>query len=297
MRICAALPLGDRLYKRIQKQFGRLRVNPMSRLTVQVEMMRWLLNEKFFAEGKTVLEVGTGHMPIIPIGFFLSGAAQIITIDLHRRIDWELTRDSLAWIAGHRSEVRSLYADTVPAQLFEEQFALLTKWHKKPKKFLEAANIEYLAPADAVHTNLPAQSVDCHFSVAVLEHIPLATLAGIFTEARRILKPTGYAVHFFDLSDHFQHQDKSISSINFLQYSDAEWNRIAGNEFMYCNRLRNSDYLNLFADLSFQPLRWERYVDTKSLDCLQKDFVVHSQFQTYAAEDLCTTTVHAMLRP
>ena len=40
-------------------------------------------------------------------------------------------------------------------------------------------------------------------------------------------------MHFVDLSNHFQHQDQSITRINFLKFSDLEWNRIAGNEFAY----------------------------------------------------------------
>jgi len=38
-------------------------------------------------EGKTFFEVGTGHNPIVPIGFFLCGAEKIVTVDLHRRLD------------------------------------------------------------------------------------------------------------------------------------------------------------------------------------------------------------------
>jgi len=48
------------------------------------------------------------------------------------------------------------------------------------------------------------------------------------------------------LSIHFQHQDNSISRINFIRFSDNEWTNIAGNQFAYCNRLRVNDYLNLF---------------------------------------------------
>ena len=65
------------------------------------------------------------------------------------------------------------------------------------------------------------------------------------------MKDDGITIHFIDLSDHFQHQDKSITSINFLHYSEKEWERIAGNQFAYCNRLRAGDYLALFEEAGF----------------------------------------------
>jgi hypothetical protein len=80
--------------------------------------------------------------------------------------------------------------------------------------------------------------------VTTLEHIPENVIIDIFKEASRILKKGSICVHFIDLSDHFQHQDGTISSINFLKYSNAHWEKIAGNEFAYCNRLRALEYLS-----------------------------------------------------
>ncbi len=45
MRLSAGLPFGDRLYKLGQKLLGRLCVDPMSRLPMQVEMVRWLVQQ------------------------------------------------------------------------------------------------------------------------------------------------------------------------------------------------------------------------------------------------------------
>jgi len=70
-------------------------------------------------------------------------------------------------------------------------------------------------------------------------------IRNVFQEAKRILNPVGGAVHFVDLSDRFQDQDPSISRITCLRFSEAEWERIAGHEFAYCNRLRASDYISL----------------------------------------------------
>ncbi len=237
--------------------------------------------------------MGTGHIPIAPIGFFLSGAASVITVDLHRRIDWSLTRGSLEWIASHRLEVEKLYADIVPKRVFDERFAVLIQLKNTPQRFLEEAGIEYLAPMDAAHIRLPAKSIDCHFSNTVLEHIPPVVLADIFTESKRLLKPSGVAIHFIDCSDHFQHQDKSISSVNFLRYSKNEWDSIAGNEFAYCNRLRASDYKNILSDLKFEFVRFETSVDTAAL---KRGCVLHNDYLHYDPEDICATSVRVMAR-
>ena len=52
---------GGELYRFIQKNFGRLKANPMTRIPVQVEMERWILEmggrveEKTFFEGVPVI--------------------------------------------------------------------------------------------------------------------------------------------------------------------------------------------------------------------------------------------------
>lgn len=94
-KICADLPSGDRLYKFLQKHFGRLNTPPASRLSMQLKLARWILEQGLTIKDKRFFEVGTGHTPVVPIGFFLSGAAEIITVDLHRRIDFNLIQNDL----------------------------------------------------------------------------------------------------------------------------------------------------------------------------------------------------------
>jgi len=71
MQACAVIPFGNHIYRRLKKTFGRLKAEPMSRLPFQIEMTRWILEKGLGVDGKRFFEVGTGHMPIVPIGFFL----------------------------------------------------------------------------------------------------------------------------------------------------------------------------------------------------------------------------------
>jgi ubiquinone/menaquinone biosynthesis C-methylase UbiE len=112
--------------------------------------------------------------------------------------------------------------------------------------FFELCRITYIAPCDAANTNLSDESIDFHTSNAVFEHIPLSILENILEEGNRIIKKEGLFIHNIDYSDHFAYSDKNISPINFLQYSDQEWNKYAGNYHAYVNRLRHDDFISLF---------------------------------------------------
>jgi hypothetical protein len=251
MKTCALLPAGGGIYRFIQKTFGRLKANPMSRIPAQIEMARWIFDMGGKVEGKTFFEVGTGHNPIIPIGFFLCGAEKVVTVDLHRRLDFGILKKSLVWMAKNRDEICGYYDGVANPQIapqrnrlrisqgkqitqINERMDLIDSLKLNPKKFLSEANIVYLAPADAANIDLPDESVDYHISTTVFEHIPGEAIKRILKEAKLILKKDGVAIHFIDLSDHFQHQDKSITGINFLRYSGKEWDRIADNEVAYC---------------------------------------------------------------
>lgn len=296
MKIFSVLPSGPALYKILQRTLGRLRANHSSRLPVQVEMGRWLLDSGLEIADKVFFEVGTGHIPILPIGYFLCGAAKVITVDLNRRVEWQLTRDSLTWLALHKEEARNIVQDIVNADLFEERFKLLSRYQDSPEMFFKEAKIEYLAPKDASKTDLDSESIDCHFSVTTLEHIPMASIKKIFQEARRILKPNGVAIHFIDTSDHFQHQDPTISKINFLQFSEREWLKIAANEFGYCNRIRASQFRQAFQQLGFTVNKQNSIIDPECLALLEgKSLNLDPAFESLSQDDISTVAYHVLL--
>lgn len=295
MKTMARLPLGEVIYKFGQKRFGRLNGDPMMRLPVQADLVQRVRSAGSTVVGKILLEVGSGHVPLAPIGFFLSGAEKIITVDLHRRIDWQMTRYALEWMAANRSVWERLYLGFCPETIFRDRVALLERCQRNPREFLKLANIEYLAPADAAFLDLPDASIDFHFSITTLEHIPEPVIAAIFEEAKRVLRPTGMALHLIDPSDHFQHMDRSISAINFLQYSDDEWADIGGNQFAYCNRMRASDYVALFTRQSWKIAHSTVVVDEGSVRALKGGFAVSERFRKYGIEDMATTELNVVL--
>ncbi len=268
----------------------------MPNIKKQIEIANWLHQNNISIEGKTFFEVGTGHNAIVPVGFFLSGAKRVVTVDLYRRLDYNIMKNGLFYLVKNRHLIESLYSNKINSVILNERLDLLSEYWSTPRQFIKMANIQYLAPANAANTNLLDNSIDYHVSTNVLEHISYEVIKNIFIEAKRILKDKGIAIHFIDLSDHFQYQDNSIGRINFLRFSDNEWSYIAGNQFAYCNRLRVNDYLNLFNELKFDIIHIEKIIDENSINKIQDGFKINKKFNSYNLEDICTTSLGIMLR-
>jgi SAM-dependent methyltransferase len=225
------------------------------------------------AQASTFFEFGAGRDLTIPLAFSASGAKRFITVDIERLAKLDLIRSNAAIISraigGERPEIKS----------FDE---LKRLW-----------NIEYRAPADARATDLPDNSIDCAVSVETLEHIPKADIAAILKELRRIIRPDGVALMQIDYGDHFKGFDPGISSFNFLTYSDEEWTPFQS-RFQYVNRLRHSEYLQLFKDAGFQLL-------SDSPDCRPPEPAIMQrlapQFRQFSERDLFTLGSLIVARP
>jgi SAM-dependent methyltransferase len=295
-RLCAALPFGGRAYQFLQRKFGRLTSDPSLRLPTAAKFARWVFDAGGSVEGANVLEVGTGHKPIVAIGLALLGAKTVHTMDLHRRLDIEIVRGSLRWMVQNREIIHDLYADLTGPRALEHRLDVLTRHIDDPLKCLQALNIDYRAPADAVSSGLPPKSIDIHLSVTTFEHIPTVGIAGIMAEARRVLRTSGVAVHFIDPSDHFAQTDDTIPLIHFLRYSPQEWERIANNDFTYCNRLRRSELARLLGHLGFLIEREEVVVDSRSVEEIAAGFPLHSSYLGMDPADLSTIEMNVLLR-
>ena len=293
MRTMAAIG-SETAYRLMQRAFGRLSADPMARIPTQIRMAKRLSANGQSPEGKILFEVGTGNMPVVPIGFFLTGAAKIITVDLNPRLDAKLSSQILLWLHTHRDEVHRLYSGLVPEDVLDERLDIIGATRHDIFAFFKAANIEHKAPFDAAATDLDDDSIDIHYSVKTLEHVPEPDIIRILKEARRLIRPSGVAYHLIDLSDHFSHQDPSISAINFLCFTEQEWLKIAGNKYGYINRLRASQFDRMFRDLNFDATV-ERTIDERSLAALQSGLPVDTAFAGLESQDICTTFLDVIL--
>ena len=284
-------------YYFIQRKFGKLRkINPLNQLNAGIETWKRIVELGYDPTGKVFFEVGTGRCPIVPIAYWLMGAKSIITIDLNPYVKKELLIDCLQYVADHYEEIEKLFG----SYLIKERLDALIRYYKLIRycttsffmaSFFDFCQIKYLAPIDAAITGLKSQSIDFHTSFNVFEHIPSEILKNILEEGKRIISKNGMFIHRIDYSDHFSHSDKTISAINFLQYSDLEWNRYAGNRYMYMNRMRHDDFLNLFQSMNLKVLLNEPCVDQRSYELIQSGYFPLSEiFQNKSTDVLSITT-------
>lgn len=234
----------------IQKHFGALRdVNPTSHLTAAVQIWRLIQQAGRDPSGKVFLEVGTGRVPTVPLAYWLMGAKGTATFDLNPYMSNELVVDSLHYMSRNRDAIREVFGSLLDSSRFDELLAYFDSGRYSIEGLLSMAGINYFAPGDAANTDLADRSIDFHTSYSVFEHIPPEVLKSILAEGNRLISDDGLFVHRIDYSDHFAHSDTAISPINFLQFSEIQWKRYAGNRFMYMNRLRHDDYEAMFESM------------------------------------------------
>jgi SAM-dependent methyltransferase len=286
-RACASMPGGTPVYDLLQRTVGGLRkVDVMRKLAFQRNLCALMIEHGFRPRGARVVEVGTGWLPLDAVGFWMCGAAGVVTLDLNRHLDARLLQRALETMTQRRDELLTMWRSVAPEAEVAERLAVLARAADRPTTFLREAGIDYRAPGDASRTGLEDGSVDAHFSYNVFEHVPGDAIEKILAEARRILKPGGVCVHYVDPSDHFAHFDRTITRINFLRFDDTGWDRLAGNRFAYHNRLRDADYRALFARAGLE-LKFCRFdVEPRSLSALRDGFPLAEPWRGRSPEEL-----------
>ena len=296
-RACSRLPAGNAIYFMLQHQFGSLRrpPDPTRLLRECATLVSELRAAGHEVAGARVMEVGTGRRIDIPLGFYLAGAASVITVDLNEYLRPELVMASIRAMKEHSRDILGVFDSTSPREEVEARFEKLIACKSLTDVF-SATNISYLAPADAQRIGLASDSVDIQTSYTVFEHIPRDILVGILKEASRLLGKRGVALHHVDLSDHYAHDDSSISYINFLKFSQRKWNRLAGNRFAYHNRMRADDYRSVYSEAGHQILGWKEFQDQRSLDLLKNGFPLDRAYQGIDPGELATCVIRILSR-
>jgi len=298
-RACAMLPVGrDQVYYLLQRCCGSMvkGYDPAFMLREAARMAASLRTLGLEIEGARAMEVGTGWRVDLPLGLYLCGAETVHTYDTHRYLRPSLVMRSLEFIRANRARILKELSSNCPFRDIERRLDALCRV-QDTASLMELTKIRYHSPSDAAATGLAPGSVDIHLSYTVLEHIPGLVLEQILNEASRVLSERGAAIHHIDLSDHFFQVDPNITAVNFLQYTDEEWDRYAGNQWAYHNRLRVHDYQEIYRQTSQEILKWTAEVDERALGAVRNGFSLARRFQGFAPEALCTVIVEAVSRP
>ena len=76
-------------------------------------------------------------------------------------------------------------------------------------------------------------------------HFSKKDLGDYLYKIKKVISANGLVSSVIDYSDHYSHSDKNISNLNFLQFSEKEWEKY-NNPYLFQNRLRHQDYRKLF---------------------------------------------------
>jgi len=261
-------------------------------IRIGILQIRMLLDSGFEIHEKVALEIGSGWKPILPFLFRIAGCKKVILCDLHRHMDQGLLNATIHQIRAHSDLIASMLdtaesriEEVLPGPGLEHDYSLL----------IRNSGFEYRAPFDLRETDYASHSIDIVFSRSVLEHIPLQVLEPIMMEMHRILKPEGAMVHTIDLSDHWEHSDKSISRINFLKFPGWWW-KIINSPISYQNRLRLPEYLQLLKKCGFELIKVGACVDKKTLADTHKMYI-SNDFKNFTNDELAILVSHIVAVP
>lgn len=240
------------------------------------------------------LELGSGWYPMTPIGLYLCGVDEIWTCDIAPLLKPSRIRLAMNKVVEYSDEgkLAAYWPDVIPSRIETLRHVAENKKLTTRDALLEPLGIRVLV-RDARDLPLDTASVDIVTSYGVLMHIPEPILRGVLKEFRRVLKPGGVTSHWSDLCDLYSWGDSSISPLNFLQYSDAQWQKLQ-DPITPSNRLRASDYPRIFADCGLEVTEEIlRRGDPKMID----GFVIADEFKKYGRDDLLVLDSWIAARP
>lgn len=154
---------------------------------------------------------------------------------------------------------------------------------------LEKYGINYKAPFDASQTGFDEKIFDACISTNTLEHIPEPGIVEIFAELHRTIKDTGVVSARIDYSDHYAHTDNGITLLNYLKFSEANWEAY-NHKCHYQNRLRHYDYIRIFEESGFKVVEEVLVFDEGSIP--------HELEEIFACQDETwkATAAHIVLK-
>ena len=238
---------------------------------------------------QTVLELGSGWQPVIPILFYLAGCRKIILTDLEYLTDETLVRMAARFVASRTAQI----AAEIRLTEGEVQQRLDFLGSGTLEDILERLNMEYRVPFES--RSVASSSIDIIISRTVLEHIKPRTIASILRDFQRVLRPEGYMCHVIDMSDHFEHRDKLISRVNFLKFGELVWALTGLNPQNYQNRLRHFEFIEMFQSAGFEIIDNIAEPDADALESL-KEIKICKRYSRVPHEQLAILTSLLLVR-
>lgn len=226
-------------------------------------------------EGKVIIEIGSGWLPLMPYFFYYLGkASEVRTYDLNRHYQ--------------KKNIQKLNA------LFSERYRVEVREGER-SIFLLPESIHYYPDTNIVNERLT--DGDLIFSRFVLEHLNSKDIEEIHLKLKKELRPGSHIIHLISPSDHRAYIDNSLSLQDFLKYSEEEWER-KQTRFNYHNRLRLPQYLQVFNRLDLEIVHLTYEVPDKKSEVYRKfkNLSLHKDFKNFTDEELTAGSINIILK-
>ena len=217
-----------KLYKALF--FIQKKITKRSNIDLKEIAFYWQYHLKYLKENnsKTILEIGAGKSLAqnIFLSYSFKQKIEQTLIDVSRMIDLDLfnkANDQISKLLG---------VNKLP---FAKSIDDLKKNY----------NLNYLAPMSLSQIIKDKLQFDACISSTTLEHLSEEDLKKTFLLLKKIIKKEGIISAAIDYSDHYSHTDKNIDNLNFLRFTNDEWNK-HNTPMLFQNRLRHQDYRKFF---------------------------------------------------
>lgn len=247
------------------------RVKTVKRFVYAMGNMHLLQDKTGFSfSGAKILEWGTGWHGIDLILFYLLGADKIVTLDHSCHLT----------LAAVQQQIVSLKREK---KVWETSLGpkSLDRWEALETVSRQAGTLpdllQFMGIAYHLHRNYPQirppraydDKFDLFYSNSVLQRIAEDDLnSGLSTLSMNHMKAGACFFHAVDQSDihAMLHADRKLWRLAYLRYSDFFYNRIISCRFNNQNRLRESDFTNMFRQVGFHPVYLRSYYSREDLD-------------------------------
>jgi hypothetical protein len=237
----------------------------------------------------TVLEIGSGWYPFVPLCLYMNGITNIILYDQKNLFTKSSLRKTILALEyyyenGHLQEVFP--------NLDKERYSqvLNLKNSKIIEEELRKLGIcgQY-GPLNKMKNVLP--KIDFVVSNNTIQFFDYSELEILVSRLSEILNEDAILSFSIDLSDEFSHADNSLSKFNFLKYSKRKWYFIS-NKLNRPKRTIYSQYKNIF-ETKFEIIK--ETITRQKLEELE-NIVLHQEFCNYEKDELLISLYELALK-
>ncbi len=227
--------------------------------------------------GKTILEYGTGWHGIDLLLLHLLGVDKIYTLDHYQYLELENMMVEIPYFDAPEvlDKVKAI-GDPATVDRRWEAFKTASEEFTGVAQLLEHLNIEYFIAKSCLSHHLPIEkkSIDMFYSESILQRIPEKDLiSGLQHISEHLLKPEAIIFHKTDQNDiNLQHNRNNPDGarLHYLQYSDFVFKNFISGRFNSQNRLRESDFIDIFNKQQINILFLESYYKEADLPFMEQ---------------------------